>query len=154
MKKLLLSILFLLFSVFPIINNDGKNLEAKILKLLGDKDSIETTLIPFVDFDWDTVRVVRYARYVANSNVCYVYSFEFRSSSGEVIRQVVLPLRFTDVDYQSGYVVGYNSSPYLERSRDGKIDSLDLGKKQKFKIYRTSSICRDGGNDLAIKIKI
>lgn len=148
-------IVFLLFfSPFPMIDANGKNLEAKVLEALGDKESIEATLVPFVDFDWDTVKIFRYARYVSEGGMRCVYGFEFQSSSGEMIKQVILPLRFSGFRYVFGSVRGYES-PYLEQSGGGASDSsLVLKREQKFRIRHTAGICRDGGKNLEFIINM
>ena len=56
-------IFIFIFSGFPHTDRAGRHFEKKALEALGDKNSIELPIVHFIPFDWDTMRVVRYAKY-------------------------------------------------------------------------------------------
>ena len=151
-RKGVLCVLFFVFifpfSGFPHKDKEGRLFEKNVLEALGNKDSIEAPIAHFFPFDWDTMRVVRYAHYSAllTGNVfSQIYSLEFRDSSGKVLKEIVLPLRFFSVMHNGATTPNYQGIPY--------IWEVKFARNRKFKIIRTENAFRNGGNELKIEIK-
>lgn len=142
-----LMFIFLAFSGSPDMDKGGRLFEKKVLEVLGDKNSIELPIAHFISFDWDTMRVVRYARYtnfLRDIGVKLIYSLEFRVSSGVVVKEIILPLRFAHIDHDGPITPGYRSIPYIWEER--------FGRNRRFKITHMENVFRNGGNGLKIEI--
>ena len=136
------------FSGFPHKDTEGRLFEKNVLEALGDKDSIEAPIAHFFPFDWDTMRVVRYAWYstfLDGGLGRQIYSLEFRDSSGKVVKEIILPLRFSDVVHDGPTTPDYQGITYIWEEK--------FGRNRKFKITRTENAFRNGGNELKIEIR-
>ena len=138
----------LAFSGFPHTDREGIRFEKKVLEALGDKNSIELPIAHFFPFDWDTMRVVRYSRYTnflnghSGGQIC---SLEFRDSSGKVVKEIILPLRFANIVHDGPTTPSYEGISYIWEEK--------FERNRKFKITRTENAFRNGGNELKIEIK-
>ena len=141
-------IFIFIFSGFPHTDRGGRHFEKKVLEALGDKNSIELPIAHFFPFDWDTMRVVRYAWYstfLDGDLGRQIYSLEFRASSGIVVKEIILPLRFANIVHDGPTTPGYESIPYIWEEK--------FCRNRKFKIIRTQALFRNGGNGLVIEIE-
>ena len=137
------------FSGFPHTDRGGRHFERKVLEALGDKSSIELPIAHFIPFDWDTMRVIRYASYTKNLLMDIrgdqIYSLEFRDSSGFLVKEIILPLRFANIVHDGPLTPGYEGISYIWEEK--------FGRNRKFKITRTENAFRNGGNELKIEIR-
>ena len=147
-----LCIVFLIFifafSGFPHTDREGRRFEKNVLKALGDKNSIELPIAHFFPFDWDTMRVVRcawYSTFLDGDLGRQIYSLEFRDSSGFLVKEVILPLRFANIVHDGPTTPSYEGISYIWEEK--------FERNRKFKITRTENAFRNGGNELKIEIK-
>ena len=150
-RKGVLCVLFFVFifpfSGFPHKDTEGRLFEKNVLEVIWDKNSIELPIVHFFLFDWAAMRVVRYAKYstLLDGDISrQIYSLEFRTSSGKVLKEIVLPLRFANIVHD-GPTTPYYQGPYIWEEK--------FGRNRKFKIIRTENAFRNGGNGLVIEIK-
>ena len=127
-------IFIFVFSGGPHTDRGGRHFEKKVLEALGDKDSIEAPIAHFIPFDWDTMRVVRYAWYstfLDGGLGRQIYSLKFWDSSGFLVKEIILPLCFANIVHDGPLTPGYEGISYIWEEK--------FGRNRKFKIIRTEN---------------
>lgn len=110
-------VFFLFLQSTSSVDTSGKIFKERVLETLGNKESIESALVPFIDFDWDKAAVLPYVAYFdyATFRVRYEVRLEFHSLSEKMIRRITLP-RLFNIDPD-----GLENAYFFEISRDEKI---------------------------------